>query len=175
MLMLLLFVEYQDVWLSDFSADTRLGKDLHDYARRYSQKVWSTSVLELMFTRRFYPYYLPCERDCIFASALLVCWVAVNITLKSHWQFSMTFRTGMQLQVWNSGWGTLLLQCAVVRFLDDLHANYMVDALAIWHCHLRYVFGLSVRLFVHSSEHILLTQYHMNGLNNLDESYRNIH
>jgi len=84
MLMLLLYVEYQDVWLSDFSADTRLGKDLHDYARRYSQKVWSTSVLELMFTRRFYPYYLPCERDCIFASALLVCWVAVNITLKSH-------------------------------------------------------------------------------------------
>jgi len=37
--MLVLNVEYQDVWLSDFSTDTTLGRDLREYAKKYSQKV----------------------------------------------------------------------------------------------------------------------------------------
>jgi len=30
---------WQDVWLSDFSPDTTLGRDLHAYAKKFSQKV----------------------------------------------------------------------------------------------------------------------------------------
>jgi len=38
-------VEYQDVCLSDFSPDTRLGSDLRAYAKKYSRKVWRKCFL----------------------------------------------------------------------------------------------------------------------------------
>jgi len=55
--MLLQYAKYQDVLLSDFSPDTRLGRDLQAYAKKYSRKVRRNTVLELIFIKHFNQHY----------------------------------------------------------------------------------------------------------------------
>jgi len=70
----------------------------------------------------------------------------MNVKIKAHTQTQTCIRNGIN--------GTL----------TRTHTRIYIG--------LRHVFGLSVRLPVHSSGQILLPRYLMNGLSNLDETYK---
>jgi len=73
MLMLLLNVEYQDVWLSDFSTDTCLGRDLHAYAKKYSRKVWVHKAWLTLTVSQLthFPALLLADVTCRFMTTML--------------------------------------------------------------------------------------------------------